>query len=332
MLRLDRLPAPARRPLAALAIALLACAAASAQPVYPARSVRFIVPSLAGGAADILARLLAAELSQDLGRPFVVENRAGAAGNIGMEAIARAVPDGHTIGLGTGNMMAINPALYATLAFDVVRDFAPVHLLATVPNVLIVNNSLPAKDLRELIAYMKSRPGEFSYGSPGAGNTAHLYGELFRRSAGVEMTHVPYKGGNQVRQALLAGTLQLTFSTLVEAQALIQTGKVRGIAIASSQRAPGLPAVPTFGELGMQGFDSETWMGVIAPAGVPREAIAILNARIAAVLARPGFTARLAPIGMKAAPAQSPEEFARFIVSEMRKWGQLVRDSGARAD
>lgn len=323
----------AMRSLAALAIGL-APAAAPAQTAtgYPAKPLRLIVPFAAGGATDILARLAAAQLSQDLGRNVVVENRAGAGGNIGMEALARAAPDGYTIGIGAGATMAVNPNLYSSLPFDAARDFAPVHMLATVPHVLIINNAIPANDLRELIAHMKANPGKFSYGSPGSGTTGNLYGELFKKTAGVEMTHIPYKGGNQVRRELMAGTLQLTISTLVDAQAQIHSGAVRAIAVVSPRRASGLPSVPTFAELGMTGFDSNNWFGVVAPALVPREIVLVLNARIAAALASPEFRARLAPTGFEAAPAQTPEEFARFIASDREKWRRVVRELGARPD
>jgi tripartite-type tricarboxylate transporter receptor subunit TctC len=332
LFRVTGFRAAALRTLAALATGL-SCVAAFAQPAgYPAKPVRFIAPFAAGGATDILTRLVAAHLSQELGSNFIVENRAGAGGNIGMEAIARAAPDGYTLGIGGGATMAVNPTLYSSLTYDTSKDFAPVHMLVRAPHVLIISKALAASSLSELIAYMKANPGKASFGSPGTGTTAHLYGELFKKVAGVDMTHIPYKGGNQVRQALAAGTLQLAFSTLVEAQSQVQSGAVKGVAIVGTRRAPGLPSMPTFAELGMQRFDSENWFGVIAPARVPREIITLLNSRVAAMLARPDFKARLDPLGLVPASAQSPEEFAKFIAADAKKWGAIVRELGVKVE
>jgi tripartite-type tricarboxylate transporter receptor subunit TctC len=323
---------PFIRSVAALALCLCHAAANAQTADYPAKPVRFIAPFAAGGATDVLTRLVAAELSQELGKTFIVENRAGAGGSIGMEAIARSAPDGYTLGIGAGATMSINPALRPTLPYDTVKDFAPVHVLVRVPHVLLVHPSVPASSVSELIAYMKANPGKLSFGSPGTGTTGHLLGELFKKTAGVEMTHVPYKGGNQVRQALITGTLQLMFSTLVEAQTHVKTGKLNGLAVIASGRVPGLPSVPTFSELGMQRFDSENWFGVIAPARVPRDIILFLNRRIAALLARPDFRARLAPTGMQPAPAHTPQDFAEFIAADAKKWAAIVRELGVRVE
>jgi tripartite-type tricarboxylate transporter receptor subunit TctC len=327
-------PRFALRSLAALAMAGLVCAAAFAQTAsgYPSKPVRFIAPFAAGGATDVLTRLVAAQLSQELGRSFIVENRAGAGGNIGMEALAKAAPDGYTLGIGAGATMSVNPSLYPSLPYDTTRDFMPVHVLVRVPHVLVINNAVPANNLTELIAHMKANPGKMSFGSPGTGTTGHLYGELFKKTAGVDMTHIPYKGGNQVRQELISGTLQLMFSTLVDAQAQVNAGKLKAMAVIAPRRAPGLANVPTFAELGMQRFDSENWFGVIAPARVPRDIIQFLNTRIAAMLALPEFRARLAPLGLTPAGAQSPEEFAQFIAADAKKWGSIVRELGVKVE
>lgn len=321
------------RTLGAAALACL-CSAALAQsaPSYPLKPIRFIAPFAAGGATDVLTRLVAGELSQELKQPVIVENRAGAGGNIGMEAIAKGAPDGYTLGIGAGATMAINPALHAALPYDTSKDFAPVHILVRVPHVLLLSKAMPPSTMNELLAYLKTNPGKVSFGSPGTGTTAHLYGELFKRQMTVDMVHVPYKGGNQVRQDLLAGNLQLAFSTLVEAQTLVRNGSLKGVAIIAQKRVPGLPALPTFAELGIPRFDSENWFGVIAPARTPREIVTLLNGRIAAILAKPEFKTRLAPTGLEPAQAQSPEEFARFIAGDAKKWALIVKELGVKPD
>ena len=299
-------------------------------PAYPAKPVRLIAPFAAGGATDVLTRLIAAELQNELKQPFVVENRAGAGGNIGMEAIARAAPDGYTLGLGAGATMSINPALYKSLPFDTVRDFAPVQVLVRVQHVLAVNRDLPPNNMAELIAHAKANPGKLSFGSPGTGTTSHLYGELFKKTIGVEMTHIPYKGGNQVRADLIGGVLQFSFSTLVDSKQLIQSGQLKGIATIAQRRVSGLPNLPTFVELGLTRFDSENWFGIITGAGVSRDIVLFLNKRIADIQARPEYRARLTPTGLEPSQPQSPEEFAQFIASDAKKWGAIVRELGVQ--
>ncbi|OFZ97347.1 MAG: hypothetical protein A3H35_13285 [Betaproteobacteria bacterium RIFCSPLOWO2_02_FULL_62_17] len=316
----------------ALVLGVASSAAAQAPAGYPSKPVRLIAPFAAGGATDVLTRLVAAELQQDLKQPFVVENRAGAGGNIGMEAIARAAPDGYTLGIGSGATMAVNPTLYKSLPFDTVKDFTPVQILVRVPHVLAVNKDLPPGTMGELIAYAKANPGKLSFGSPGSGTSAHLYGELFKRTVGVDMTHVPYKGGNQMRTDLIGGTLQLAFTTLVDAQKLVLAGQIKGIAIIAQRRVPGLPKLPTFAELGIARFDSENWFGVITGAGVPRDIVLFLNRRIAAIQGRPDYRARLAPTGLEAAQPQTPEEFAQFIAGEENKWGTIVKELGVQVN
>ena len=304
--------------------------AAAQVPADPSKPVRLIAPYAAGGATDLLTRLIAAELQTELKQPFVVENRVGAGGNIGMEAIARAAPDGYTLGIGSGATMSINPVLYKSLPFDTTRDFAPVQVLVRVQHVLVVNRELPANNMAELIAHAKATPGKLSFGSPGSGTTSHLYGELFKKTIGVEMTHIPYKGGNQVRSDLISGVLQLSFSTLVDSKQLIQSGQLKGIATIAQRRVSGLPNLPTFVELGLTRFDSENWFGVITGAGVSRDIVLFLNKRIADIQARPEYRARLAPTGLETSQPQSPEEFAQFIASDAKKWGSIVRELGVQ--
>jgi tripartite-type tricarboxylate transporter receptor subunit TctC len=311
-------------------VATVFAAAVSAQPSYPVKPVRIVAPFAAGGATDVLTRLVAAELQQELKQSFIVENRAGGGGNIGMEAIARATPDGYTLGIGAGATMSINPSLHKTLPYDVTRDFAPVQMLVRVPHVFAVNRDLPPNTMTELIAYAKANPGKLSFGSPGNGTTSHLYGELLKKTAGIEMTHVPYKGGNQVRADLIAGVLQASFTTLVDAQKLVQSGQLKGMAVVAQRRVPGLPNLPTFVEIGLTRFDSENWFGVITTAGVPRDLVSFLNRRIAEIQARPDYKARLAPTGLEPAQPQSPEEFGQFIAADAKKWGAIVRELGVQ--
>lgn len=315
---------------AALALGVVSSSFAQAPAGYPSKPVRLIAPFAAGGATDVLTRLIAAELQQDLKQPFVVENRAGAGGNIGMESIARAAPDGYTLGIGAGATLSINPALYKSLPFDAVRDFAPVQVLVRVQHVLAVNKDLPPGNMAELIAYAKANPGKLSFGSPGTGTTSHLYGELFKKTIGADMTHVPYKGGNQVRADLISGVLQLSFSTLVDSKQLIQSGQLKGIATVAQRRVSGLPNLPTFVELGLTRFDSENWFGIITGAGVPRDIVQFLNRRIADIQARPEYRARLAPTGLDPAQPQTPDEFAQFIAADAKKWDAIVKELGVQ--
>jgi tripartite-type tricarboxylate transporter receptor subunit TctC len=315
-----------------LVLSLAATQAAFAQSGYPSKPVRLIAPFAAGGATDVLTRLVAAELQAELKQPFIVENRAGAGGHIGMEAIAKAPGDGYTLGIGAGATMSINPALNPSKAYDITKDFAPVQILVRVPHVLLLNKDLPPNNVKELLAYMKANPGKVSFGSPGTGTTAHLYGELFKKLMSVDMVHVPYKGGNQVRQDLMSGNLQLAFSTLVEAQSLVQNGSVKGIAVIAQRRVPGLPNLATFTELGIPRFDSENWFGIIGPDNVPRDIVQMLNKRIASIQAKQDYRARLAPTGLEPAQPMTPEEFGSFIAADAKKWAATVKELGVKPD
>jgi tripartite-type tricarboxylate transporter receptor subunit TctC len=314
------------------ALLVLAAGTASAQSSYPSKPVRLIAPFAAGGATDVLTRLVSAELQNELKQPFIVDNRAGAGGVIGMEAIAKAPGDGYTLGIGAGATMAIGPAIKPPATYDTVRDFAAVQILVRIPHVLIVNKDLPPNSVKEAVAYMKANPGKVSFGSPGSGTTAHVLGELFKKQMGVDMVHVPYKGGNQARQDLMAGILQLTFSTLVEAQTLVQNNQVKGLAIIAQRRVPGLPNLPTFTELGIPRFDSENWFGIIGPDDMPRDILLALNKRIGAIQAKPDYRARLAPTGLEPAQPMSPEEFRSFIATDAKKWAAIVKELGVKPD
>jgi tripartite-type tricarboxylate transporter receptor subunit TctC len=307
------------------------CDGARAQS-YPAKPVRIIAPFAAGGATDVLTRLVGAELQNELKQPFIVENRAGAGGNIGMEAIAKAPGDGYTLGIGAGATMAINPALNPAKTYDTTKDFAAVQILVRIPHVLMLNRNMQPSSMNELIAYMKANPGKVSFGSPGSGTTAHLLGELFKKERRVDMVHVPYKGGNQARQDLLSGNLQLIFSTLVEAQTLVQNNQVKGIAVIAQRRVPGLPNLPTFTELGIARFDSENWFGIIGPDDIPRDIVATLNRQLGALQSKAEYRARLAPTGLEPAQPMSPEEFRAFIANDAKKWAAIIKELGVKPD
>jgi tripartite-type tricarboxylate transporter receptor subunit TctC len=314
----------------AACVAVAAPAAAQAPAGYPAQPVHFIVPFAAGGATDVLARVLTKELSERLGKSFVVDNKPGANGIPGLEALARSAPDGYTIGMGALSPLAINPALYARLPYDPAKDFVAIGGLATLPVVLIVNVKTPVNDLDGLIAYLKAKGTAF-YGSPGVGNTSHLYGELFKKVTGVKLEHVPYKGGNLALQDLVKGQIDLTFQTIVEAMPQIRAQTVKPIAIFWSRRSRDLPNVPTMAELGVAGFESPTWFGVIGPAGMPKPIVDYLNAEIRTSLGRPEVQATLARLAVEPMP-MSPAEFADWIAAEGRKWGPLVKESGAKVE
>jgi tripartite-type tricarboxylate transporter receptor subunit TctC len=322
------------RAVAALAgIAAIAIAApAGAQTLaYPTKPVRLVVPFPPGGATDIIARAVAQKLSETWGQSVVVDNRPGAGGNIGTELVAKAAPDGYTLEMGTVGTHAINASLYAKIPFDNVKDFAPIILVAGVPNVLEVTPSLPVNSVQELIAYAKANPGKLNFASSGNGTSIHLSGELFKVMTGVQMTHVPYKGSAPALQDLMGGQVQLMFDNLPPSLPQIKAGKLRALAVTSATRAPALPDVPTVAESGLPGFEASSWFGLVAPAGTPPAIIAKINAEVAAWLASPEGKEKLSSIGANAAGG-SPEDFARHINAETAKWAKVVKESGAKVD
>lgn len=298
---------------------------------YPSKPIRLVVPFPAGGTTDILARAVAQKLSEAWGQQVIVDNRPGAGGNIGSDIVAKAAPDGYTLVMGTVGTHAINPSLYRKMPYDHVKDFAPVILVAGVPNVLVVNSSLPVHTVRELIDYAKANPGKLNFASSGNGTSIHLSGELFKTMAGVQMTHVPYKGSAPALTDLMGGQVQLMFDNLPSSLQLIQAGKLRAIAVTSTARAAALPDVPTIAESGLPGFEASSWFGVLAPAGTPREIVTKLNATIAAWLATPDAKDKLLSQGAIAAGG-TPEAFARHIDAETAKWAKVVKMSGAHID
>ncbi|MCU4122187.1 Bug family tripartite tricarboxylate transporter substrate binding protein [Variovorax sp. N23] len=305
--------------------------AAHAQAAFPSKPITIIVPFSAGGTTDILARVVGQSMSTDLGQPVVIDNRAGAGGNIGGQAAARATADGYTIFMGTVGTHAINQALYKKMPFDPIKDFAPLSRVAMVPNLLVANPSQPYKNVKELIAYAKANPGKINFGSSGSGSSIHLSGELFKQMAGVDMQHVPYRGSAPAVSDLLGGQISIMFDNMPSAIAHVKGGKLRALAVTTAKRSPALPDVPTIAESGVPGYEATSWFGLLAPAGTPAPVIAKLNASILKALANPEVKKKLAEQGAEAA-GEKPEQFAAFIVSETAKWGKVVKESGATAD
>jgi tripartite-type tricarboxylate transporter receptor subunit TctC len=305
--------------------------ASAATPTdYPTKPIRMIVGFAPGGGTDTTARAISIKLAESLGQQVIVDNRAGAAGNIATELVAKAAPDGYTILLGTIAALAINPSLYRTkLPFDSVRDFAPIIQAVDSTNILSLHPSVPAANVKELIALAKTKP--LNYGSSGVGGTGHLAGELFNSMAGTKMTHIPYKGGGPAMIDLVGGQVQLVFATAASAVPQIKAGKIKGIAVTTIKRAALMPNIPTIAESGLPGFDANNWYGLLAPAKTPRPIIMRLNAEVTKVLAMPDVKDFLFNQGLDPAPG-TPEQFGAYIKSEITKWAKVVKDSGARAD
>lgn len=318
---------------AAAAAALFTCLpAAQAEPAYPRQPITLVVPFPAGGPTDGMARVLAQKLGERLGQQVIVENKGGAGGIIAAEDVARAAPDGYRLFFGTTGTLAINPSLYRRLPYDPVKDFAPVGLMATTMNVLVVNPRLPASSLADLIKLAKARPGELTFGSAGNGSSNHLSGELFRTEAGgLQITHVPYKGSAPAFVDLLGGRISMMFDTISQQTQNIAKGKVRALAVTGPRRSPLLPDVPTAREAGLKNFDVTIWFGVLAPAGTPQPVIQRLNREIAGVMSAPDMKKLMQVQGAEAAP-DTPAEFAALIQHDLAKWGPVVKASGAVID
>jgi len=314
-------------------IALVLCSfvmAAAAQEPYPSRPLRFILPFPPGGGTDILGRVIAERLAANLGQPVVTENRGGAGGNVGAEAAARSAPDGYTIVL-VAPSLAISPSLYSKLNYDPLKDFAPVSLVATVPNIMITHPSVQAQTLQEFIALARQRPGSLNFGSGGSGTSNHLAGELFNIVAGTKLVHIPYKGVNLAMQDVLSGQVHLVFIGIPAAAPHIKAGRLRALALVAPQRTPALPEVPTVAEAGLKDFEVTTWYGVLAPAGTPRPIVTRLNSELVKIMHAPDTKERLA--AMATDPLTStPEEFAAYLKQEIAKWGDVVRKANLKAD
>jgi tripartite-type tricarboxylate transporter receptor subunit TctC len=312
--------------------ALFACIAtvASAQG-YPNRTIRLVVPFPAAGTTDILARAAAQKLTEAFGQSVVADNRPGAAGNIGADLVAKSAPDGYTLLMGTVGTHAINPSLYSKMPYDHIKDFVPVVLVAGVPNVLVVNPALPVNSVADLIRLAKDKPGQINFASSGSGTSIHLSGELFKTMAGVDITHVPYKGSSPALVDLIGGQVQIMFDNLPSALPQIKAGRLRAIAVTSLKRAPVLPDVPTISESGLPGFEASSWFGVLAPAGTPAPIVARINAEVNKWLQSADARERLLSQGAEAAGG-SPEQFAHHIRAESEKWAKVVKASGAKVD
>jgi tripartite-type tricarboxylate transporter receptor subunit TctC len=315
----------------ALALAGLALAFDAPAQGYPAKPIHFIVPYPAGGPLDTVARLLGAKLSESTKQPVVVDNKPGAGGNIGADFVAKSPPDGYTILMGAVATHAINPTLYASIPYDPVRDFIPVTQVASTPNVLVVNPSVPASNVREFIAYAKANPGKLNFGSGSTGSAGHLAGELFDTLAGVKMVHVPYKGAGPAMQDLVAGQIQLMFDNLASSLGQIKAGRVKALAVTTAQRTTLAPDLPTIAESGLPRFDISTWFGIFLPAKTPQAIVEKLHAEFTRALASTDVREKMLQLGAEPVGSR-PEEFAAFIKSEADKYAKLVKASGAKVD
>ena len=316
--------------LAALSLSLPPSASAQA-PAWPARAVRVIATSPPGGTVDLLARLVSDDMSRSLGQPFVVDNRPGANGNIGVDAVVKAPPDGHMLFVTIPGVFSINQHLHAAMPFNPRTELAPVAMLGYSPLLLVTNPSVPAKNVQELVAWLKARPGKVSYSSAGVGTTGHLGMELFKSMTGVDVVHVPYKGAAAATADLLSGNVAITMNNTTAVVPFVQKGQMRALGVAEKTRLPSLPDVPTIAESGVQGYEVTPWFGLGTRAGVPREIINRLNSESARALRKPETTARLSALGVETR-FMSPEAFTEYVRVESDRWGEIIRRSGAKAE
>jgi tripartite-type tricarboxylate transporter receptor subunit TctC len=302
-----------------------------AQGDYPNKPIKFIVPFPPGGGTDLFARAIGNKLAENLKWVIVVENKPGAGGNLGVDQVAKAPPDGYTVVMGQTSNLAINPTLYPKLPYDPLKDLIPVALVASAPLVLVVSSNSPYKSLAEVVAAAKAKPGKVTFASPGNGTVAHLTGELFQRAAGIKLEHVPYKGSSQALTDLMGGQTDLFMSSIPTAISHIKGGKLRAIAVTSAKRAAELSNVPTIAESGYKDFDATTWFGLLVPARTPAVIVTRLNAEVNKVLTIPDVRKKLETEGGEVLGG-SPEEFAALLKSEHARWGKVVKDSGAKVD
>ncbi len=322
-------PSRIRRALIAAA-ALLGSVGAGAQGTYPDRPIHITVTFTPGGAPDILARLIGERLATAWGQAVVVDNRPGAGGNIGSEFVAKSAPDGYNLVLGTVGTHAINGSLYPKMPYDMVRDFAPVSLLATTPNMLVVHNGVPAKNLQEFIALGK-REGKMSFASSGSGTSIHVSGELFKSMTGIDMQHIPYKGRASALPDVLGGRVTMMFDNMPSSLPLVREGKLRALGVTSAKRSAAAPDIPTIAEQGLPGFDAVSWFALFAPAGTPRPIIDKLQAEVSRMFKTPEVNRRLTELGLDPV-AGTPDELAAYQRTEITKWAKVVKDSGAKAE
>ena len=310
----------------------VACAAIGgwAQP-YPAKPIRIIVPFPAGGSADIMARVVGQKMTETWGQQVVIDNRSGAGGNIAAELAAKSVPDGYTLFLCTVGTHAINQTLYGKLPFDPMKDFSAVAYIAGVPNVVVVHPSIPVRSVKELIAFIKARPGHINFGSPGTGTSVHMSGEMLKVLAGLDMTHIPYKGNPQAVTDLMAGQIELMITNMPSVIPYIQSGRLRALAVTTKARSPALPDLPTMEEAGLLGYESSAWFGLVSPAAVPRDIVSKLNAEVVRIVELADVKRNLASQGADPL-VMTPDEFDAFMKAETAKWAKIVKASGTRAD
>ena len=313
------------RALGATTLALATCSALA--QAYPTHPVTIVVPFSPGGGSDTGARMLAQKLSEKWGQPVVVENKAGAAGMVGADAVSRAKPDGYTLLVGNIGTQAINGSLYKKMAYDPVHGFAPVSLIAELPLVMLVHPSVPAKTPQELIAYLKAQPGTVSYSSSGAGSSLHLAAELFQAQSGTQLLHVPYKGTGAAMADLLAGHVKMSVTTVLESSVQVKSGKVRAIALTGANRSSALPGVPTLAETALPGFNSISWIGLLAPAGTPDALVEKISADVREVMASDALKQRFVEQGAVPAP-NTPAQFRALIETDRKRYAQIIRDKG----
>jgi len=317
--------------LSAALLATFTPSASAAESKYPDRPIRYVVPFAPGGPTDILSRAFAEPLSNALGTPVVVDNRGGAGGVVGTEIVARAAPDGYTLMIGHVGTHAINPALYGKVNYDPVRDFQPITQVATWPLALSVHPSVPAKNLKELIALARAKPGTLNFASAGTGGPTHLAAELFKSGAKIDIVHVPYKGNAAALTDLVSGQVQMMFSNLLTSGPFIKSGKLRALAVSTGKRSASAPEIPTVAEAGVPGYDMTPWYGVLAPAGLPRPLLIRLNGELVRIVAAPELRDRFGSQGIDLV-SSTPEAFAALIRAEIPRWKAIVKESGARAD
>lgn len=297
---------------------------------YPTKPIRLIVPWPPGGGTDVFARVIGQKLTESLGYTVVVDNRPGASGNIGAELVAKSPPDGYTIMLATITL-ATNPSMYKLLNFDPIKDFAPVTLVAGVPHVLVVSPSLPVNSVKDLITLAKVEPGKLNYASAGNGSPFHLAAELFKLTTGINIVHVPYQGGGPAITAVIGGQVQLTFGNLLAVLPLVKSGKLKALGVTGAKRSSAASDLPTIAEEGVRGYDFSSWFGFFAPAGTPKETIVKLNREIVRILETPEMNRRLTQDGADVV-ASTPQEFGAYLASETKKWAQVIKQAGIRAD
>ena len=325
-----------RRHVLGVALSASAClvsgAALSQQATYPSRPVRLIVPFTPGGTTDIFARLVGEKLSQSLGQQFVIENRGGAGGNIGTDAVAKADPDGYTLVMGTVGTHAINPSLYTKMPYDALTDFAPVAYVAGVPNLMVVSpKKVKATTVEEFIAEAKATPGKMTMASSGNGTSIHLSGELFKQMTGIEMPHVPYRGSGPAVNDLIGGQVDVMFDNLPSSIEQVRSGNLRALAVTSSKRSPAIPDKPTLAEAGLPGFEASSWFALFAPKGTPPEITSKLNQEVRKALETPELQKRFADLGGEI-QSMRPDELMAYVKSEHEKWAKVVKASGAKVD